>query len=253
MLTIPMIGWVAKLGPNRASSPASRSPSTAPQTGNDWQWFPDAGNGVLTNGQNITGNDPNDANVPPNSLFQQGWVQHLVATLGHATRTAACATTSSTTSRASGTRTHRDVHPTGATMDEIRNKILDYAGMIKAVDPRRWSSGRRSGAGAATSSAATTSSTAAPTAGASFPTARNHGGMDYLPWLLDQLRQHDATTGQRLLDFFTRPLLSARRRVQRRRIQRDATAPQPLDPLAVGSRTTSTRPGSTTASSSFRA
>ena len=31
--------------------------------------------------------------------------------------------------------THRDVHPTGATMDEIKNKILDYAGKIKTVDP----------------------------------------------------------------------------------------------------------------------
>jgi ribosomal protein L32 len=35
--------------------------------------------------------------------------------------------------------THRDVHPTGATMDEIKNKIFDYAGKIKAVDPRAMS------------------------------------------------------------------------------------------------------------------
>ena len=31
--------------------------------------------------------------------------------------------------------THRDVHPTGATMDEMRNQIIDYATQIKAVDP----------------------------------------------------------------------------------------------------------------------
>jgi hypothetical protein len=31
----------------------------------------------------------------------------------------------------------------------------------------------------------------------------NHGGADYLPWLLDQLRQNDAATGRRVLDIFT--------------------------------------------------
>ena len=30
-----------------------------------------------------------------------------------------------------------------------------------------------------------------------------HGGWDYLPWLLDQLRQHDKPRGRRLLDVFT--------------------------------------------------
>ena len=83
MLTIPTIGWVAKLGANRSKLASFSIAKYGAQTGNDWQWFPDAGNGVRTNGQNVTGNDPNDANVPSNSTFQQGWVQHLVSTLGH--------------------------------------------------------------------------------------------------------------------------------------------------------------------------
>ena len=41
------------------------------------------------------------------------------------------------------------------------------------------------------------------TDGASLPDRNNHGGADYLPWLLDQLRQNNQTTGQRLLDVFT--------------------------------------------------
>ena len=64
MLTIPMIGWVAKLGPNRSKLASFSIAKYGAQTGNDWQWFPDAGNGIRTNGQFVTGNDPNDANVP---------------------------------------------------------------------------------------------------------------------------------------------------------------------------------------------
>jgi hypothetical protein len=46
--------------------------------------------------------------------------------------------------------THRDVHPTGATMGEIRNKILDCAGKIKQwILRRRWLD-PRSGVGADT-------------------------------------------------------------------------------------------------------
>jgi hypothetical protein len=31
--------------------------------------------------------------------------------------------------------THQDVHPAGPSMQEIRDKILDYAGMVKSNDP----------------------------------------------------------------------------------------------------------------------
>ena len=99
--------------------------------------------------------------------------------------------------------THRDVHPTGATMDEMRDKMIDYAAQIKAVDPGAlvvgpeewgWSGYLFSGYDQQYGSAARLELPARP---------RAHGGVDYLPWLLDQLRQNDAATGQRLLDVFT--------------------------------------------------
>jgi hypothetical protein len=202
MLTIPMIDWVAKLGPNRGKLASFSIAKYGPQSGNDWQWFPDAGNGILTDGQYVTGNNPNDANVSSNSLLQQGWVQHLVNRWGMSAN--------------GGLRyyildnepsiwhsTHRDVHPTGATMDEIKNKILDYAGKIKAVDPSAlvvgpeewgWSGYLFSGYDQQYGSAHGWSS---------LPDRNNHGGADYLPWLLDQLRQNNTTTGKRLLDIFT--------------------------------------------------
>ena len=82
MLTIPTIDWVAKVGPGRTKLAGFSIAKYGAQSGNDWQWFPDAGNGVRTNGQFVTGNDPNDANVPSNAVFQQGWMQHL-SPLGH--------------------------------------------------------------------------------------------------------------------------------------------------------------------------
>jgi hypothetical protein len=46
MITIPMVDWVAKLGPNRSKLASFSIAKYGAQTGSDWQWFPDAGNGV---------------------------------------------------------------------------------------------------------------------------------------------------------------------------------------------------------------
>src|SRR5574342_306246 len=48
MLTIPLIDWVAKAGPNRGKLASFSIATYGSQTGNDWQWMPDAGNGVRT-------------------------------------------------------------------------------------------------------------------------------------------------------------------------------------------------------------
>jgi hypothetical protein len=203
MMTIPTLGWVAKVGPNRSKLASFSIAKYGAQTGNDWQWFPDAGNGVSqATGQHITGNDPNDANVPADSTFQKAWVQHIVSTFGPA--------------QSGGLRhyiidnepsiwhgTHFDVHPTGATMDEVRDKIVDYASKIKAVDPGAivaapeewgWSGYFWSGFDQQYFSIH---------GWGTFPDRTNHGGAEYLPWLLDQMHQKDVATGQRLLDVFT--------------------------------------------------
>ena len=202
MLTVPTIDWVAKVGSGRSKLAGFSIAKYGPQTGNDWQWFPDAGNGVRTSGQRVTGNDPADANVPSNSTFQQGWVQHLVDRWG---------------TRANGGlryyildnepslwhETHRDVHPTGATMDEVRNKMIDFAAKIKAVDatalvvgPEEWGWSGYIFSGFDQQYGSTHG-------WSSLPDRNNHGGADYLPWLLNSLRQNDASIGRRLLDVFT--------------------------------------------------
>lgn len=203
MLTIPMLDWVAKLGPNRVKLASFSIAKYGAQTGNDWRWFPDAGNGISISGAYITNNDPNDAHVASDVAFQRDWVDHLVAKWGGAEN--------------GGLRyyildnepsiwhsTHRDVHPTGATMDEMRERIIACAASIKSADPGAvvvgpeewgWTGYFRSGYDQQWGA---THGWTGP-----FPDRSAHGNWYYLPWLLDQLRQEHGRTGQRLLDVFS--------------------------------------------------
>ena len=201
MVTVPIIGWVAKLGPNRGRLSSFSIAKYGAQQDADWQWFPDAGNGVKTNGQNVV-NDPNDASVLVDSTFQQGWVQHLVTRWGSAAN--------------GGVRyyildnehsiwhgTHRDVHPTGASMDEIKQKMIDYATKIKAADPGALVVGPEEWGWSGYLFSGLDQQTGAQNGWSFFPDRSSHGNMDYLPWLLDQMRQNHQSTGKRLLDVFT--------------------------------------------------
>ncbi|MEY2427497.1 MAG: hypothetical protein QOJ40_382 [Verrucomicrobiota bacterium] len=205
MLTIPMIGWLPKLGPGRARLSSYSIAKYGPQTGNDWQWFPDAGNGVRTNGSLIITNDPTDADFLTNSSFQRLFVQHLTNRWG--------------LSANGGVRyylmdnehtlwhsTHRDVHPVGTTMQEIRDKTFDYATMVKSLDPSAlvlgpeewgWPGYLYSGYDQQWSGANNDYNPA------HYPDRLANGGWDYMPWLLDQFRQRATNTNQRLLDYFT--------------------------------------------------
>ena len=233
LITIPMIGWLPILGPSRGKLASYSIAKYGPQTGNDSSWMPDAGNGIGTNitthigwlittngpinptnglivtsGLNSgfsTTNNPNDANFLTNSAFQQAYVQHLTNRWGSSTN--------------GGVRfyimdnehsiwfgTHQDVHPVGPTMQEIRDKIFDYASMVKSNDPNAlvcapeefgWSGYFFSGYDQQWSGQHGWPSVS------TYPDRTANGGWDYMPWLLYQIHQHDLGTGKRLLDYFT--------------------------------------------------
>ncbi|HMG35079.1 MAG TPA: glycoside hydrolase family 44 protein [Blastocatellia bacterium] len=202
MVTIPIIGWVAKLAANRGKLASFSIAKYGAQTGNDWQWFPDAGNGVKTSGGNVTGNDPNDASVLVDSTFQQGWAQHLVSRWGPASSGGLKYYILDNESSIWHS-THRDVHPQGATMEEIRNKILDYGAKIKAVDPSSMVVGPEEWGWSGYLLSGYDQQYGSQFGWSNLPDRNAHAGMDYLPWLLDQLRQANASSGQRLLDVFS--------------------------------------------------
>jgi hypothetical protein len=195
MITIPIMGWMPKLGANREDRYSFSISRYGPQTGSD-PYRSDAGNGVsAATGQNIT-NDPTDANFYTNSVFQQGWLQHLTNRWGASTN--------------GGVKfyimdnelsiwawTHRDVHPIGATMEEVRDKVIEYGGMVKSYDPNAlicmgeeygWNGFLNSGYDQQNPG----------------NTDRNaHGGADYMPWLLSQIHSNDVATSRRTIDYFT--------------------------------------------------
>ncbi len=206
MITIPMIGWMPKLGPGRQRLSSFSIAKYGLQADHDWQWFADAGNGIVTNTTTVIAtNDPTDAHFLTNSVFQQSFVQYLTNRWGSSSN--------------GGVRyyimdnehtlwhgTHRDVHPVGTTMKEIRDKFFDYAGKVKGVDPGAlvvapeewgWSGYLYSGYDQQWSGANQDWSPA------HFPDRATNGGWDYMPWFLDQARQRATNTNQRLLDYFT--------------------------------------------------
>jgi hypothetical protein len=200
LITIPMVGWVAKLAAGRNKLASFSIAKYGAQQGSDWQWFPDAGNGVLTNGAFVS-NDMNDANVPADATFQLGWVQHLIGTWGTAAN--------------GGLRyylldnehsiwhsTHRDVHPVGATMEEIRDKMLQYSSMIKGADPSALVLGPEEWGWSGYLLSGYDQQWGSQNGWANLPDRTAHGNMDYLPWLLDQLRQRESA-GTRALDVFS--------------------------------------------------
>jgi PKD repeat protein len=203
MLTLPMLDWVAKLGANRSKLASFSQAKYGAQTGNDAQWYPDAGNGVLkATGQNITGNDPNDANVPNNTTIQQGWVQHLVSQWGTASG-AGLKYYILDNEHSIWHSTHRDVHPIGATMDEIRQRVIDYATMVKGVDPAATVVGPEEWGWSGYFYSGYDQQYGAAHNWCCYPDRAAHSNWDYLPWLLDQLHQNEVATGKRLLDVFS--------------------------------------------------
>jgi hypothetical protein len=202
MVTIPMIGWASKLGPNRETLPSFSVAKYGPQQKAD-PGHPDFGNGMLPDGKTpIFGNDPNDDYVKVGPDFEAGLVHHLLSSWG--------------TSTHGGVRwyimdnepslwnsTHRDIHPQGDSMDEILSDIITYGTMVKEIDPHAliaapeewgWPGYFYSGADRAYAAAHNNQG---------HPDKDAHGGQDFYPWLLGQIRQHDQATGSRLLDMIT--------------------------------------------------
>jgi len=201
MITISMIGWMPRLGPNRGKLWSYSTNQYGPQTDSDIHNAPynnpDAGNGIsVTNNTHITWNNPADANFPTNSSFQQGFLQHLLGRWGTSTN-GGVGFYIMDNEESIWFSTHQDIHPIGPTMQEIRDDFFNYASMVKSNDPSAlvcgfeewgWNGYLYSGY---------------DQQNPGYTDRAANGGWEYMPWLLNQIHQHDQSTGQRLLDYFT--------------------------------------------------
>ena len=92
--------------------------------------------------------------------------------------------------------THRDVHPDPLTYDELLDRTIRYGTAIRNADPQALIAGPAEWGWTGYFYSAKDAE-----AGVTLrPDRRAHGDVPLLPWYLKQLREHDRTTGKRVLD-----------------------------------------------------
>lgn len=193
LITVPASGYVSNGDGNACSFPTTLyGPQQA--TASD---RPLCGNGIKLDGTRITGNDPLATSLVITESFITGWVNYLVSRYGRAD--------------AGGVRfynldnepdiwfeTHRDVRPIGVTYDQLRDFGIRYGTAIKQADPSAqvlgpvlmgWTYYWHS-----------------PNDGQkelwnTRPDRMAHGDVPLVPWYLGQMRQHEQSTGTRVLDY----------------------------------------------------
>jgi hypothetical protein len=200
LFTIPMIDYLANLGPNRSTLEGFSVKKYGPQQATD-PWNSDAGNGVSSaTGKNITGNNPLDTGVANSAAIQQGWVQHFVATYGPATSSTGIKYYILDNEPSLWYSTHRDVHPNPATYDEMFSKIVAYASAIRAADPTAKIVGPEEWSWWAMFTSGFDQANGIGPANSDYNT---HNHTYYYPWLLQQLYAYKQRTGTQLLDVLT--------------------------------------------------
>jgi hypothetical protein len=193
MVTVPMIGWVAKPSPTAHPFLCSYPRSAFPSQDAFDPFDAGCGNG-LSAGKELAGAVPTTTSVPAGAAFAQAMVAHLVAAHGDAAH--------------GGVRyygldnepvlwssTHRDVHPQLLGYDELASRSMSTAAAIKAADPTAkvlgpsdwgwcayfWSAVDQCG---------------------STPTDHDAHGADLVPWYLRTMKAYaDARGGARILDY----------------------------------------------------
>ncbi len=194
VMTVPLIGWtpksrdyacgfsVAKYGAQDATDP----------------WRPDCGNGVH-GGANVNGNNPLDTSTAITSTFVQSWMQHFISRYGSAAGGGVMFYNLDNEPMLWNS-THRDVHPSPTSYDEMRDRTYEYAAAIKATDPTAktlgpvewgWTGYFYSALDAAPGGAWWNN-----------PLDRlAHGNVPFVEWYLQQLRAYEQQHGTRILDY----------------------------------------------------
>lgn len=189
LMTIGMLPWVAKDASSYSFSVAKYGAQCGVNPFNS-----DDGNGVATDCQtNLTGNDPKDAHVPlldqpgnndpAGSVYRSQWVAALAKSFG----TAPHYYDMDNEIDIWGS-THRDVHPNPSGYEELRDTFLTEAHGVKTWDPSAVRFGPVSCCWWFYWNGANNNDKAA------------HGGVDFLPWFLNEVYWRDQISGTRSLD-----------------------------------------------------
>jgi uncharacterized protein (TIGR03437 family) len=217
--TVPIMGWVASPNPTYPCSFDTKK-YTNQKTGSDpnaphgsWTdpYNAECGSGVDLSGNNIA-NDPTDTDMKVDPYFMQQWVAKEVGTFGPASQ-GGIAIWELDNEPVWWSGTHRNIHPSSSTFDEITSAGLAYAQAVKTADPT-----------AAVAGPITAGwwdlffsnvdlnagwSSRSPVPGGedwkywNNPTDRKgHGDIDFAAYYLQQFAAYEKQHGQRLLDYF---------------------------------------------------
>jgi hypothetical protein len=195
LLTVPLIGWTPK---SRGYDCAFSVSKYGEQQQVD-PWNSDCGNGIRSDGTSITGNDPLDTSSAIDESFVQGWIEHLTSRYGQADQ-GGVSFYSLDNEPMLWNMTHRDVHPSSTSYDEIRDRSYQYGASVKASD----ASAQILGPAVWGWTAYFYSALDWEPGGAwwSNPQDRNaHGGVPFLEWYLQQMQAYEEQNGVRILDY----------------------------------------------------
>ncbi len=191
LMTVPTLGWVAKDTTSNSFSVAKYGPQCSADP-----YRPDAGDGLHTDCSTpITGNDPRDADVnlldepgpgdPAGSVYRNQWLAAIAPNFGSKPHFYDLDNEPDIWGG-----THRDVHPTPTGYDELANAIVTEGRAVRKYDPFAvrfapvfccwwfyWNGSNGNDKG-------------------------NHGGLDFLPWLLNEIHFQDQAAGTQSMDIF---------------------------------------------------
>jgi hypothetical protein len=193
LLTVPLIGWVAKSRPNGHPYDCGFKISKYGNQQSYDSWDTDCGNGILSNGTSITENDPLDTSVAITPAFVTSWINHLTGTYGSGT-SGGVMFYDLDNEPMLWNSTHRDVHQNPTSYDELRDRTWVYASAIKAADPSARTLGPVLWGWCAYFYSALDG--CGPDTDYS-----SHGNLHFVPWYLQQMHTYEQVHGVRILDY----------------------------------------------------
>jgi hypothetical protein len=201
MITIPMTGWIAQPAPGRKKAWSFSVSKYGRQEKTDAQFCPDAGNGKRPDGKAITGNTPADANIAATPDTFKPWVQKLATTFPNIKYLLL------DNEPGLWHETHRDIIPTGVSIDDLWQRSLATSKMCKSAAPKAqvcgpeewgWTGFQYSPRDAQHGKENGWNNPFKP-----MPDRKQHGNVDPMTYLLKKFAAEEKASGKRLLDVFT--------------------------------------------------
>lgn len=195
LVTVPMIGWVAKNSPSEHPFTCAFPKSAFPNQDSFDPWDDGCGNGTTNNYNNQLTTTPQRTSIEVDASFGGSMVSWLVSRYGTAAN-GGVGFYSLDNEPVLWNSTHRDVHPDPLTADELWTKSHATAAAIKTADPSA------AVVGPADWGWCAYYFSAADDCGQSTADRDAHGGLPLGAWYLQQFAAAQRSGGTRLLDYF---------------------------------------------------